>query len=479
MKNNFPDNSANIIFDKIQPQAIEVEEAILGAILNDLNALAAVVDLLKPQSFYKPSHSKIFEIMIDMFNRSMSIELLTVIEELRKKNYIELVGGIQYILYLSNKASSSMHVVSHAKIVAEAFIKREIIRISTTSIQDSFNNATDVFDLLSKAEQSFYEITSNNLNSNIERLDSIIRKANKELEAICENPDKTTGVPSGFQNLDRVTHGWHPGNLIILAARPGMGKTSYALALARNAAVEFNKTVAFFSLEMSKTELANRIVSMEAEVESSKIRSGKLNDFDWQKINQASSYIADAPLYIDDNSTLTLFDLRAKCRRLYQYANLSLVIIDYIQLMKFSDGERKFNREQEISAISRGLKAISKELKIPVIALAQLSRDAEKSKRPMLSHLRESGAIEQDADLVMFLFRPEYYESDDSKPQGFTELIIAKNRHGSTEPVNLRFNEKYTKFSSITEDHELLSKISDSNIMIKNTKVDTNSIIPF
>lgn len=471
--------NTHTIYGNVQPQAIDFEEVVLGAILLDKDAIIAVMDILSPESFYKIEHSKIYKAMLGLFESTQPIEVISVIEKLRKSNELEIIGGIAYILSLSNKVSSSANIEFHARIVAQKFIQRELIRVSTTVIKDSFEDTKDVFDLLDSAEKGLYEITDKNMRRGYESIASVLHKAEKQVEIASNNVTGVNGVPSGFPDLDKITSGWQNSNLIIVAARPAMGKTSFVLSLARNAALDYRKPVALFSLEMSSIELANRLISMEGEIEGSHIKNGRMDDTEWIKFNTSIKSLSEAPIFIDDTASLNVFELRAKCRRLYQHHNISMVVIDYLQLMTAGGTEKKNNnREQEISYISRALKGLAKEINIPVIALSQLSRAAESgsTKKPQLSHLRESGAIEQDADMVLFIYRPDYYDTDiqGDVPKGYTELIIAKHRHGSTGTVAMKFIDTFAKFIPLNSFNESVT----SDYIIKNHESDLE-IIPF
>jgi replicative DNA helicase len=480
-----PDPSA-LAYERIQPQAVELEEAVLGAVMLDKDAISVVLDILKPESFYKPAHQKIYEGMIRLFETNQPIDTLTVREMLHKTKILEEVGGLSYILELANKVASSANLEYHARIVAQKFVQRELIKISTGTIQDCFEDTKDVFDLLDSAEQGLYEITDNYLRRGYESVGSLVRMAQNRLETMSHLDSGLSGTASGFPELDDITSGWQKSNLIIVAARPGMGKTSFTLALARNAAMDYQTPVALFSLEMNNLELVNRLISMEAEIEGTKMRNAKLDEDDWNKLNHAINKLSEAPIYIDDTPSLNVFELRAKCRRLHQQYKIGLVIIDYLQLMTLGSVDKKGNREQEISTISRALKSLAKEINIPVIALSQLNRAAETqskdNKRPQLSNLRESGAIEQDADMVMFIYRPEYYELENTfeMPKGYTELIIAKHRNGATGTVGMKFIDKYAKFVPLEQNFDPFGSMANTpNVIIKQSKMNEEEDIPF
>ena len=441
---------------KLQPQAVDLEEAVLGAMLLEKEALSVIIDILKPESFYKPSNQAVYEAILNLFNNSEPVDILTVTQELRKNGKLEIAGGAYGISQLTTRVASAANAEYHARIVAQKYLQRELIRISTETINKAYEDSTDVFDLLDSATQHVFELLDANVRKQHDKMSTLITAAIKQIEIASQQTSGVTGVPSGFTALDRVTSGWQKSDLIILAARPGMGKTAFVLSIARNAAVDFQKPTAVFSLEMSSLQLVNRLISGEAELDQTKIRKGNLENYEWQQLNSRISRLAKAPLYIDDTPALSIFELRAKARRLKENHGIGLIIIDYLQLMT-AGSEAKGNREQEISFISRSLKALAKELDIPIIALSQLSRNVEQrstgSKRPQLSDLRESGAIEQDADMVMFIYRPEYYGlTEDEKGQstkGRAEVIIAKHRNGSLEDVPLRFIGIFAKFTDL------------------------------
>src|SRR6185436_558577 len=419
---------------KLPPQAVDIEEAVLGALMLEKDALTAVIDILRPECFYKEAHQKIFSAIHTLFHKAVPIDILTVTQSLKKSGDLEIIGGPYFITQLTNRIASAANIEYHARIILQKYIQRELIRISSETIRDAYEDTSDVLQMLDNAEKSLFAIAEGNIRRNFLDMPSLISKAIKEIEHASNQVSGVTGVPSGFTELDRVTSGWHKSDLIIIAARPGMGKTAFVLSLARNAAVKFKKPVAFFSLEMSSIQLVNRLISSETEITSEKIRKGQLAHHEWEQLNAKIVPITNAPIYIDDTPSLSIFELRAKCRRLVAEKKIELIIIDYLQLMVAGIDTRSGNREQEISAISRSLKSISKELDIPIIALSQLSRAVESRggiKRPQLSDLRESGAIEQDADMVMFIYRPEYYDLDQDESGnstlGVAEIIVAKN----------------------------------------------------
>ncbi|MEO5583497.1 MAG: replicative DNA helicase, partial [Saprospiraceae bacterium] len=357
-------------YGKIQPQAVQLEEAVLGAIMIDKDALAVVINVLKPESFYKPQNQLIYKVMLGLFEKTQPIDLLTVHESLKKSTELDAAGGIHYLVELSNKVGSAANIEYHARIVAQKFIQRELIRIATSTISGAFDESVDVFDLLDETERNLYDVTSGNMNRGYESLGALVAKAQKHIEAVSQREEGLTGVPSGFTALDRVTSGWQPSDLIIVAARPGMGKTSFTLALARNAAFDHKMPIAIFSLEMASQQLVTRLLSLEAEIEGTKMRNGRLDEGEWKTLHKAIERMSDVPIYIDDTPGINIFELRAKCRRLKMHHDIKMIIIDYLQLMSGRSDNKTGNREQEISSISRSLKGLAKELNVPVIALS-------------------------------------------------------------------------------------------------------------
>jgi replicative DNA helicase len=438
-----------MVYGKLPPQAKDLEEAVLGAIMLEKSAFDTVVEILKPECFYVEAHQQIYRAMQSLAQKSQPIDILTVVEELKRKEELEVIGGPYYVTKLTNMVVSTANIDAHSRIILQKFIQRELIRISGEIISDSYEDSTDVFDLLDDAESKLFEITNNHLRKNFDPIDRILVKTIQRIEDLRHKNEDITGIPSGFASLDRVTYGWQNTDLIILAARPSVGKTAFALNLVRNAALHPTKPtpVGFFSLEMSAGQLVQRILAAESEILLEKIARGKLEEHEMKQLYaKGIQRLGQAPIFIDDTPALNIFELRAKCRRLKNKHNIGMVVIDYLQLMSGTGDNRHGNREQEISRISRDLKGLSKELGIPIIALSQLSREVEKrkegNKMPQLSDLRESGAIEQDADMVMFLYRPEYYdittnEMGDSN-RGETHVRIAKHRNGSLETIKLR-----------------------------------------
>ncbi|MCI4444302.1 MAG: replicative DNA helicase, partial [Lentimicrobium sp.] len=393
----------NLEKGKLPPQVLDLEEAVLGAMMIDKKGVDEVIDILQPDAFYKEGHKYIFEAIVQLFTDTQPIDLLTVSAQLRKNAKLDLAGGDFYLIQLTQKISSSAHIEFHSRIILQKYIQRSLIRISSDIIEESYDETTDVFDLLDKAESKLYEVTQGNIKRSSETAQSLVLQAKKRIEEIA-NQKGLSGVETGFTKLDAITSGWQPSDLIIIAARPGMGKTAFVLSMARNIAIDFGHPVALFSLEMSSVQLITRLISSETGLSSEKLRTGKLEKFEWEQLSVKVKNLEKAPLFIDDSPSLSIFDLRAKARRLVSQHGIKIIIVDYLQLMTAGgNGKGGGNREQEISTISRNLKALAKELSIPVIALSQLSRAVEtrgSSKRPLLSDLRESGAIEQDADIV-------------------------------------------------------------------------------
>ncbi len=444
----------NMDMSKLQPQARDLEEAVLGALMLEKHAPEKVASYLKAEAFYVDAHQLIYGAVISLFTLGHPVDILTVTEQLRKDGTLESAGGAYYITSLTNKISSAANIEYHAHIVIQKSIQRQLITVAGEIGEKAFEETSDAFELLDQSEKQLFEIKNSTMTKNYDEVSDLIAKAIKDIEESTADGEGLTGIPTGFTELDRMTSGWQKSDLIILAARPGMGKTAFVLSMARNAAVLANKSVAIFSLEMSSMQLVKRLIASEAELSSEKIRSGKLEEHEWQQLHTKISTIEDAKLFIDDTPALSVLELKAKARRLKSNRQLDMIIIDYLQLMRAEEGNKNAgNREQEISYISRSLKGLAKELDIPIIALAQLSRAVEQrqDKRPVLSDLRESGSIEQDADLVTFIFRPEYYgitqDEEGNDNTGLTEIIIRKHRNGSPGTVNLKFVKHFGKFT--------------------------------
>ncbi|TAF51112.1 MAG: replicative DNA helicase [Sphingobacteriia bacterium] len=446
---------STMVYGKVPPQARELEEAVLGALMLEKSAFDTVTEIIKPECFYVEAHQIMFKAMQALQQKSVPIDILTVVEELKFRNELDQVGGPYQVTKLTNSVVSTANIEAHARIVLQKFIQRELIRISGEIIGDAYEDSTDVFDLLDESETKMFNITNNYLKKNFEDIGNVLVKTINRIDELRTKTEDISGVPSGFSSLDRITYGWQNTDLIILAARPSVGKTAFALNLARNAALHPTKPVpvGFFSLEMSASQLVQRILSAESEIPMEKISRGKLEDHEYQQLHtKGLKRLETAPIFIDDTAALNIFEFRAKARRLVNKHKVGLILIDYLQLMSGSN-EKGGNREQEISSISRNLKALAKELNVPIIALSQLSRAVEtrkESKMPQLSDLRESGAIEQDADMVMFIYRPEYYDINNDENgesnAGLTHIRIAKHRNGALDIVHLRANLAVQKF---------------------------------
>jgi replicative DNA helicase len=458
-QSNQGDDLSQYVFGKVPPQALPLEEVVLGALMLDKEALPNVMDILKPETFYLETHQNIYRSILRLFERSHPIDLLTVTDELRSQGFLEKIGGPYYLIELTNRVASAANIEYHARIIAQKAIQRALISVSTRTIEDAYKDTTDVFTLLDEAEKGLFNITQNNLTRTYQQIGHWSSQALKSLEELSKKGDGLTGVPSGFLPLDRITSGWQPSDLIIIAARPGMGKTSFVLACALNAALKFKRPVALFSLEMASIQLVQRLISMESEIDGQKMRTGKLLDHEWQRVQDVVDRLSNVPIFIDDTPGINIFELRAKCRRLKMRESIQVIIIDYLQLMSgSSENGRNSNREQEISTISRALKGMAKELAVPVIALSQLSRAVETrggTKRPQLSDLRESGAIEQDADIVSFIFRNEYYgvmeDEEGRSTKGVAEIIIAKHRNGQLDTARLGFTAQFARFDDLPD----------------------------
>ncbi|MCX7954596.1 MAG: replicative DNA helicase [Bacteroidales bacterium] len=465
------------ITGKIPPQDTDIEEAILGAIMLDKEACHLIIDNLRPEHFYKEQHQKIYEAILSLYNKMEQVDILTVKDELQKRKELEEVGGLTYLSKLTNKIASTAHVELHSKILIQKYLLRELIRIANEIQRKAYNDEEDVYDLIDYSQNEIFNLTTGNIKRDAMPLSELIGDAVTQIKEASKHETKLSGIPSGFIDIDRITGGWQNSDLIIVAARPSMGKTSFVISMARNMALEHNIAVGIFSLEMSSIQLVHRLLSMETEIPSSKIRNGDLNNDEWERILNKINILEKAKIFIDDTPAISIATLRAKSRRLVSQQNVKLIIIDYLQLMTVGGSEKSnMTREQEVSTISRSLKALARDLNIPVIALSQLNRAVETrgglNKKPQLSDLRDSGAIEQDADLVIFIHRPEKYidQTEDGLPtKGLAQIIIAKHRNGPTAEVNLKFIESYAKFvdfQNINTDHEIItlqSRMNNSN----------------
>jgi len=444
----------NAQYGKLPPQAIDVEEAVLGALMLERDAYVTVADIIDTPSFYKDEHQKIFDAIKYLSTHEKPVDLLMVTQQLKDQGQLDAVGGPLYITQLTSRVASAAHIEFHARIIAQKYIQRELIRVSSEIQTSAYDDNMDVDDLIDFSETALFKVAEGNIKKETLPIKPILKEAARLIEEASKREDGLSGVPSGFTALDRMTSGWQKTDLVIIAARPAMGKTAFVLSMARNMAVEHKAPVAVFSLEMSSVQLVNRLIAAETELGSEKIKNGSLMDWEWEHFNRKLNVLEDAPLFIDDTPALSIFEFRAKCRRLKMQHDIGAVIVDYLQLMTAGDAGRG-SREQEVSMISRSLKAIAKELDIPILALSQLNRSVEsrEGKRPQLSDLRESGAIEQDADLVLFIHRPEYYgiteDENGNSLIGVAEIIIAKHRNGSVGDVQLAFKKQNVKFADL------------------------------
>ena len=447
-------SNLQVEYGKMPPQAIDLEEAVLGALMLERDAYAMVGEMLKVEVFYKDIHQRIFRAIQKLCVNDEPVDLLTVSEALKQSGELEMVGGYYYLSQLTSRVASAAHIEFHARIIIQKYLQRKLIGICTELQELAYDDATDVSDLIDKAQKSMFDIADGNIKKDTEEIAPIIDEAIKGIQMAASKPDGINGVPSGFIALDEMTAGWQPSDLVIIAARPAMGKTAFVLSMARNMAVVHKQCVAIFSLEMSAVQLVNRLIASETELASEKLKTGRLTDFEWQQLHSRIKALVEAPILVDDTPALSIFELRAKCRRLKQKYGIKVLIIDYLQLMT-AGADMRGNREQEVSMISRQLKIIAKELSIPVMALSQLNRGVESrpDKKPMLSDLRESGSIEQDADMVMFIHRPEKYgietDNEGNSLKGIATIIVAKHRNGAVGEVNLRFRAELTRFENL------------------------------
>tara|TARA_B100001287_G_C22683522_1_gene531928 strand:- start:1093 stop:2574 length:1482 start_codon:yes stop_codon:yes gene_type:complete len=456
------DINTNLDLGKLPPQALDLEESVLGALMLEKDALTNVIDILKPENFYKDANKEIYQSIIDLFNDSEPIDLLTVTSQLKKNGKLEYVGGSFYVTQLTTRVNSASNIEYHARIILEQSIKRQLIEVSGEVQKEAYEDTTDVFDLLDNTEQSLFDISESHIRKNYSQVKGLMKEAIDELQAKKTRKDGITGVPSGFIDLDNITSGWQPSDLVIIAGRPSMGKTAFVLSMMRNASIDHEMPIALFSLEMSSLQIVNRLISSEAELDSDKIKKGNLKDYEWQQLLHKTDQLNNAKIFIDDTPALSILELRAKSRRLKSQHDIQCIIVDYLQLMSGEYGKSSGNREQEIASISRSLKAIAKELNVPVLALSQLSRAVETrggDKRPVLSDLRESGSIEQDADMVLFIYRADRYDitedEDGNLTAGVAEVLLRKNRNGPTGKVKLKFIERFAKFADMSSNDEM------------------------
>ena len=439
----------------VQPQATEIERAVLGALMIDKDAYAVVCEMLTPESFYEPRNQKVYAAVRELSMHESPVDVWTVTEQLAKQGDLEDVGGPGYITELSSRVASSANVEYHARIIAQKSLARQLISFASVIETKAFDETVDVDELMQEAEGSLFELGQRNMKKDYTQIDPVIRNAIDIIQKAGANKDGLTGVSTGYHKLDDITSGWQPSDLVIIAGRPAMGKTSFALSMAKNIAADLKVPMAFFSLEMSNVQLVNRLISNCCEIQGSKILNGQLRPDEWERLDKRLNNLLGAPLYVDDTPSLSVFELRTKARRLVREHGVKIIMIDYLQLMNAS-GMSYNSRQEEVSTISRSLKQLAKELNIPIIALSQLNRGVEsregiEGKRPQLADLRESGAIEQDADMVCFIHRPEYYKIyQDEKGRdlrGMAEIIIAKHRNGAVGDVLLRFMKEFARFS--------------------------------
>ncbi|WP_026319273.1 MULTISPECIES: replicative DNA helicase [Sporomusaceae] len=439
------------MIERVPPQNLEAEQAVLGAMLIEKEAIARVTELLKGGDFYREAHRLIFEAMLDLYNRNEAVDMITVIELLKREDNLEKVGGIAYVTSLANSVPTAANVHYHAKIVEEKALLRQLIQTSTQIAALGYEGSEEVSQIVDQAEKMILEVSNRRIGGDFAPIKSIVLDAFGKIEQLYESRGGITGLATGFKDLDRLTSGLQKSDLILVAARPSMGKTAFTLNIASNVAIREKKAVAFFSLEMSKEQLVQRMLCAEASIDSQKLRIGELEDDDWTKLINAADRLSGAPIFIDDTAGISVLEMRSKARRLKVEHDLSLIIIDYLQLMQGSGGKGGENRQQEISEISRSLKGLARELGVPVVALSQLSRSVESRqvKKPMLSDLRESGSLEQDADIVAFLYREDYYNPD-TENKNITEIIVAKHRNGPVDSVQLFFHKQFTRFADLT-----------------------------
>lgn len=448
--------SLDFSYAQVQPQALEVEKAVLGALMIDKDAYLVISELLRPESFYEPRHQKIFDAVRQLSMNERPIDVLTVTEQLSRNGVLEEIGGPGYIAELSSRVATSANLEYHANIVAEKYISRQLITYTSTIGKKAFDETCDPKDVIAEAESMLFDIAQTNVKKDYVHVSPLIKEASQIMMAASKNNGDVTGISTGYKRLDDLTSGWQSSDLVIIAGRPAMGKTAFALSMAKNIAADQNVPMAFFSLEMSGVQLVNRLIANTCEIEGMKILNGSLNAEEWERFDKRIQHLIDAPLYIDDTPGLSVFELRTKAMRLVREHKVQLIMVDYLQLMN-ANGMRFNSRQEEVSTISRSLKILAKELNIPVIALSQLNRGLEArtgadGKRPMLSDLRESGAIEQDADMVIFVHRPEKFGltqgPNGEDYLGKAEIIIAKHRKGATDTVLLDFKGEYTRFEN-------------------------------
>lgn len=436
------------IIERLPPQNLDAEQSVLGAMLIEKEAVLKAIEVLRADDFYRDAHRNIYEVIIELSEHGEAIDLITVTEELRQKGLLDAVGGVAYVANLANQVPSAANVEHYVRIVEEKSLLRKLINVTSRITNMGYEGEEDIEALLDRAEQMIFELSQRKIHTSFLPIKQILVTTFEKIEFLYNNKGNITGVPSGFADLDKLTSGFQPSDLVILAARPSMGKTAFCLNIAQNASVRHKTPVAVFSLEMSKEQLVQRMLCGEAMVDQQKVRTGQLAENDWIKLTEAVGPLSQSLIYIDDSPGISVVELRAKARRLKAERNVGLIIIDYLQLMQ--GGRRSENRQQEISEISRSLKSLAREIQVPIIALSQLSRAVEQrqDKRPMMSDLRESGSLEQDADMVMFIYRDEYYNPESDK-KSIAEIIISKQRNGPVGFVELGFLKEFTKFVNL------------------------------
>ena len=465
---------------KLPPQAPELEEAVLGALMLEKDAFSIISDILKPESFYEETHQSIFGAIYNLAMQQKPVDVLTVVEELKKRGELESVGGAIYVAELTDKVASAAHVEYHARIISQKYLARQLITFSSDVVNQAFDEMIDVDDLMQETESKLFEISQRNVKKDVVQINPVIKEALNNLQIAANREDGLSGLQSGFKKLDEITSGWQNSDLVIIAARPAMGKTALVLSMARNMAVNYKFPIGLFSLEMSNVQLVNRLIVNVCQITGDKIKSGRLTEEEWIRLDSKIKDLYDAPIYVDDTPSLSIFELRTKARRLVREHGVKIIIIDYLQLMNAS-GMNYGSREQEVSMISRSLKGLAKELNIPIIALSQLNRGVEtrqgEGKRPQLADLRESGAIEQDADIVCFIHRPEYYkitEDEHGSTIGIAEIIISKHRNGATGIVRMKFESEYALFKD--EEPQYAEFTSSMNRRTANASDNSNNM---
>lgn len=458
MADRKPHSAIDSSYAHLQPQAPEIERVVLGALMIDKDAFSVVSEILKPETFYEPRNQKIYSAIQKLSMDENPVDIMTVMEELKRQGTLEEVGGPTYIVDLSSHVASSANIEYHSRILAQKYTARQLISFASVVATKAFDETVDVDELMQDTEKNLFELSQKNMKQDYSHVEPVVNEAIRILQKAAENKGELTGIPTGYAKLDDMTAGWQASDLVIIAGRPAMGKTSFALSLAKNIAVDYQRPIAFFSLEMNNVQLANRLMSNVCEIEGKKILNGQLDAEEWKRLDANVGRLANSPIYVDDTPGMSIFELRTKARRLVREKNVQVIMIDYLQLMN-ANGARFGNRQEEVSTISRSLKGLAKELNIPILALSQLNRTVEgrdglEGKRPQLSDLRESGAIEQDADMVLFVHRPEYYRIfEDEKGndlRGKAQIIIAKHRKGGTGDVLLEFKGEYTSFRNPT-----------------------------